>query len=335
MIARGGPSALRAEASDVAIQRINLRGLAAIHVLSRGRERFGHLRGDLERAVERGQGICEARGMNTSGVRHRQDFVHGSLDDFARVVARGELAVLDFAERRDGIQRAIPDELRPEVSNDVFRNPAGHAGTLEQVRNTLGLSVSRTNSEIASADVFYAARLRHGSTDINDGRQCLNPCGGTNLLHVVNAVLKADNERPRSEQRGDGTRRCRVVGRLHAEKNDVRSTDGIQVCGRFDLHGFLKMDRIEKQSVLLHCFDERLPANHHYRSAGTRKHPAEVTADGACSNNGNFWPIVLRRHVVMTEMRRSSSRSVLYRWGETRMLPSRRLTITFSSPSFS
>src|SRR5258708_30017515 len=188
MIDRGGHSELRAAASDVAIQRINLRALAAIHVLRRGRERFGHLRGDLERAVERGQGICEARGMNTSGVRYRQDFVHGSLDDFARVVARGDLAVLDFAERRDGIQRAIPSELGPEIANDVFRNSAGHAGTLEQVRNALGLSVSRTNSEIASADMFHAARLRHGSTDINDGRQYLNPLDSTNLLHVVNTV---------------------------------------------------------------------------------------------------------------------------------------------------
>src|SRR5260370_26510654 len=112
MINRGGHSELRAAARDVAVQRINLRAFAAHHVLRRRRKRFGHLCGDLERAVERGQGICAARGMNTSGVRYRPDFVHASLDAFARAVATAALALPDLAERLDGIHRAIPDAVR-------------------------------------------------------------------------------------------------------------------------------------------------------------------------------------------------------------------------------
>src|SRR5260370_35342167 len=185
--------------------------------------------------------------MNTSGVRYRQNFVHGSFDDFACVVARGDLAVLDFRERRDGIQRAIPYELRPEIALDVFRNSAGHASTLEQVRNTLGLSVSRTDSEIASADVFHAAWLRHGSSNVNNGRQRFDARGGTNLFYVVDTVLKTDDDRPRCEQWSNGSRCCRIGGRLHAEKNDLRCTDPVQVRYRFHPHPFLKTDRDREQ----------------------------------------------------------------------------------------
>ena len=56
----------------------------------------------------------------------------------------------------------------------------------------------------------------------------------------------------------------------------------------------------------------------------------------ASAYDRDFWPVTgIGVHVVITEIRRSMSRSVLKRYGETRMLPSRRLTMTFSLRSLS
>jgi hypothetical protein len=68
--------------------------------------------------------------------------------------------------------------------------------------------------------------------------------------------------------------------------------------------------------------------------SSARGHPAEIAADCARPNESNPLLSLLLGHAVITEINRSMSRSVLYRYGDTRMLPSRMATITFSLRSF-
>src|SRR6267378_1370675 len=178
--------------------------------------------------------------------------------------------------------------------------------------------------------MLHPARFRNGSSHINDRRKRFDRGCGPNLLHVVHAVLKTEDQRVWCEQRRNGACGRRVVRGLHAKENNLRAANRAQVRGRFDAHTLMKVQGIEEKSVLLYGLDKCGPANHHHRGARASEQAAEVTAYGARSDDGDFWPGFLGCHAVITLIRRSMSRSVLYRCGETRMLPSRKLTTTFS-----
>src|SRR4029077_17162963 len=122
--------------------------------------------------------------------------------------------------------------------------------------------------------------------------------------------------------------RLRIVRGLHAKKNNLRPPHRAQFRGRFHSHTFLNLQRIQKKSVLLDSLHKRRPPDHHYRRARTRQQSSEVSAHSPRPNDGNLWPGFLLAHGVTTLMSRSMSRSVLYKCGETRMFPSRKLTTT-------
>src|SRR6267378_3808617 len=181
--------------------------------------------------------------------------------------------------------------------------------------------------------MLHPARFRNGSSHIDDRRKRFHRGGGANLLHVVHAVLKTEDQRVWCEQRRNGASGRRVVRGLHAKENNFRPANRAPFRGCFDAHTLLKVQCVEEQPVLLHRLNKRRPPDHHDRSARAREQAAEVTAYGAGTYDGNSWPGFRGCHAVITLMSRSMSRSVLYRCGETRMFPSRKLTITFSSRS--
>src|SRR6266566_3533562 len=178
--------------------------------------------------------------------------------------------------------------------------------------------------------MFHAPGFGHGSRDVNDRRKRVNRGGSANLLHVVHAVLHAKDERTGSKQRSQRVRRRCVVRGLHAKQNNFRAANGAEFGGGFDSHTFLKLQCIEEEFVLLDGFDKRRTPDHHHRRTRARQQSAKVSAHGARANDRNFWPVFLRGHGVTTLISRSMSRSVLYKYGDTRMLPSRKLTTTFS-----
>ena len=179
--------------------------------------------------------------------------------------------------------------------------------------------------------MFHAPWLRHRSRNVNDSGKRINLCRrSANLLHVVHAVLHAEDESAGRKQRTQHACGCRIVRGLHAKQNNFRGAHRAEFCGRFDSDAFLKLQCVEEKSVLLDRLDKGGTPYHHYWRACARQQSAEVSAYGACTNDGNFWPVFLGGHGVTTLISRSMSRSVLYKCGETRMFPSRRLTITFS-----
>src|SRR6266478_10245599 len=178
--------------------------------------------------------------------------------------------------------------------------------------------------------MFHAPGFGHGSRNVNDGGKRINPCRSANLFHIVHAVLHAKDERAGSKQRSQRVRRRCVVRGLHAKQNNFRAANGAEFGGGFDSYTFLKPHCIEEESVLLDGFDKRRTSDHHHRRTRARQQSAEISPHGARTNNGNLWPVLLRGHGVTTLISRSMSRSVLYKYGETRMLPSRKLTTTFS-----
>src|SRR6266852_6703737 len=268
--------------------------------------------------------------MNIDCACHREDFIDKGLDHSPCIGARSDLTILRAAQRRDGIQRAIPDEFCPEFSCNIVRNPARYIGARKEICNALGLFAPWPEDEVAAPDMLHPARFRYGSGHIDDRRKRFDRSRGANLLHVIHAVLKTEDQRVWREQRRNGACGGRVVRGLHAKENNFRSPNCAQVRGHFDVYTFLKVQGVEEKSVLLYGLDKRGPPDHHHRSAGARQQSAEVTAHGARSDDGNSWPGFRGCHAVITLIRRSMSRSVLYRCGETRMFPSRKLTTTFS-----
>src|SRR6266571_3672412 len=250
-----------------------------------------------------------------------QNFVYCGLDNFPRINAGGNLAVLGASERGDGIQRAIPDQLGPELALNVLGNSAGHVCSRKERRNSFCFFAPRSYHKDPAPDVLHPARFRHRGADVNDRRKSLNRSRSPDLFHIVDTVLQAQDQGIRSKQWGQRAGcRC-VVRRLHRKKDNFRASNRVKVRGGFYAHALLKLQSIKEQSILFHRLDKGGAPDHHDRRTRTRQQPAEVSAHRAGANDGNFGP---------TLMSRSMSRSVLYRWGETRMFPSRKLTTTFS-----
>src|SRR5260370_16106353 len=178
--------------------------------------------------------------------------------------------------------------------------------------------------------MLHPPGFRHRSRNVYNRWQRIDRRRGANLLHVVHAILHAEDQRAGSKQRSQ-LPRCRgVVRGFYAEENNFRTAHRAKFGGRFNSHTLLKLQRVEEKPVLLHSFNKRRTPDHHRRRPRARQQSAEVSAHGPRTNHRNLWPPSLFGHGVTTPMSRSMSRSVLYRWGETRMLPSRRLTTTFS-----
>ena len=80
---------------------------------------------------------------------------------------------------------------------------------------------------------------------------------------------------------------------------------------RFDAHTLFEVQRVEQEAILVHRFNERRAADHDDRGSSASQHAAEITADGSGADHGDFGPGDGLGHVVITEIRRSMSRSVL------------------------
>src|SRR4029077_2590495 len=101
--------------------------------------------------------------LNPCRVRHRKDLGHKVRHYFACVVARRDLPILRVSQRGYRVQRAVPDQLRPQFAfNIIVGDAAGYASALEEARETLGLGIAGTNDEIAAAHMSDLARRRHG-----------------------------------------------------------------------------------------------------------------------------------------------------------------------------
>src|SRR5438270_572852 len=268
--------------------------------------------------------------MNPARFRDCQDFVNGRLHDFPGVGASRDLAILRVTERRHRIQSAVPDQLGPELAFDVVRNAARNVSTRKKCCNALGFFVFWANHQVAAANVFDSARFGHRSGDVNDAGKRVNFGGSANLFHVVYAILHTQDECALRKQWRDGARRRGIVGGLHAEQNELRVAHRANFRGSLDADFFLKLQGIEEQPVFLDRINKGRAADHGYRRTRSGQQTSKISADGAGTDDGNSGPRLRFAHGVITLMSRSMSRSVLYRCGETRMLPSRRLTITFS-----
>src|ERR1700720_3799056 len=201
---------------------------------------------------------------------------------------------------------------------------------LEEGGDALGGGVVRSDHEIAAAYMLHGAGLRDRGGYVDYGAERVDARSSADLLGVVDAVLHADDDGLPGQQRREIASGGGGVRRFHAEENDFRATGCFQFRGRLHADAFPEVQGVEEQAVLGHCFHERRAADHHDWRARASQHAPEIAADRASSDDGDFGPSVRRRHAVITEMRRSMSRSVLYRYGETRMLPSRKLTMMFS-----
>ena len=151
-----------------------------------------------------------------------------------------------------------------------------------------------------------------------------------NLFRIVDAVLHAHDQRTVYEVRRDRAGGRRVIRGLDAKQHDFCAVHGGHLVGCFDADFLLQLKRIEKEPAFLDGLDEGRPPDQDDRRARAGQQTSEISADGARADNGNPGPRFGFAHGVITLTRRSMSRSVLYRCGETRMLPSRKLTMTFS-----
>src|SRR5258708_10800589 len=178
--------------------------------------------------------------------------------------------------------------------------------------------------------MLHASWCRHRSRNVNDRRERVDRRRGANLFRTVHTVLHAEDQRAGSQQRSQRTRRRCVVCSLYAEENNLRTARCAEFGRRLNSHTLLKLQRVEEESVLLYGFDKGRASNHHHRRTRARQQSTEVATHGPRANDRNFWPALLPAHGVTTLMSRSMSRSLLYKCADTRMLPSRRLTTTFS-----
>ena len=104
--------------------------------------------------------------------------------------------------------------------------------------------------------------------------------------------------------------RCRLSLR---KRGQFPAAHRVEFSGYLDSHTFLKLQRVEEDSVLPYGLDKCRAPNHDDRSARARQHPAEVPANGARANDRNFRPVFLLAHGVTTLISRSISLSVLYK----------------------
>ena len=91
----------------------------------------------------------------------------------------GHAAVPRVADRRNGVERAIERELRPQRGFDVGRRRAGNARVLEHRRQSvqiaLGIAACRQRArhadhEVAAARMAHASGALHVTADVDDRR---------------------------------------------------------------------------------------------------------------------------------------------------------------------
>jgi len=111
--------------------------------------RAGHLRGDFESAGQSGLQIFHARKLDARRGSNGENFVHNGLDNFARVFAGSNLSILRAAKRGDRVERAIPNELGPQLAVDIFGDAARNSGALESAANLSVRASARTDDKIA------------------------------------------------------------------------------------------------------------------------------------------------------------------------------------------
>src|SRR5262249_50993243 len=118
---------------DETVQGIDFGAFAAHEVLASGGERFRDLRGDFSREGEGLLRIGERTEMNAGSLRDFQDFDDGAFYKPPGFNISGDAAVLGAAQRRDGVERAIGDELGPELGMNVFGDANGNVGASEKI----------------------------------------------------------------------------------------------------------------------------------------------------------------------------------------------------------
>jgi len=327
----GGDAQFGPAAGDVAVEGIDFGTFAALKILRcggvDGREGFGDFVGAVDGVV----GIFEIGEMDFGGAGNGEKFGDEVGDDFFRFGAGGDFAVAGVAESGDDVERAIPGELGPEFAFDVVGDAAGDLGTFKESGDFFGAGVARADDEIAAAAVLDRAGFGDERADVDDSADGVDVGGGAELVGVVDSILHADDGRAGSEERGDGARGCGVVDRFHAEEDDFGAAHGFELIGGLGADAFLEVERVEQEAVGVDGGGERGAADEGDGGSGASEHAAEVAADRAGSYDRDLWPG--RRvcsHVVITEIRRSMSRSVLKRCGETRIFPSRKLVMIFS-----
>jgi hypothetical protein len=128
----------------------------------------------------------------------------------------------------------------------MLGNLAGNTGTIENAGDFFGMRILRAENQIAAPDVFYRARLRNGSGNINRGGQRGEPGSGVDLVGVVHTVLHADQDCARREKLSELPGSLRVVGGFDAKQNDLGAARGGEFRAGFDPDTLLELHRIEE-----------------------------------------------------------------------------------------
>ncbi len=81
-----------------------------------------------------------------------------------------------------------------------------------------------------------------------------------------------------------------IVRGLHAEEHDFRAAHGVNFSRCFHTYFFLKLKRVEHEPVLLDGLDEWRASDHGDRRARAGEQPSEISADGACADDGDSGP---------------------------------------------
>ncbi len=314
LVDRGGDAEFGTAAGDVAVEGIDLGAFSTLKILGCRRVDSGEGLGDFVGAVDGVVGIFEIGEVDFGGAGDSEKFGDEVSDDFFRFGAGGDFAVTRVAERGDGVERAVPGELGPKFAFDVVGDAAGDLGAFEERGYFFGAGVARANDEIAAAAMFDGAGFGYECADVDDGADGVDSGGGAKLVGVVYAVLHADDGCAGREERCDGARGGGVVDRLDAKEDDLGAANGFELVGGLDADAFFKMQRVEQEAVGVDGGGERSAANQDDGSAGAGEHAAEISADRASADDRDLGPgRGVCDHVVITEMRRSMSRSVLKR----------------------
>ena len=74
-------------------------------------------------------------------------------------------------------------------------------------------------------------------------------------------------------------------------KNDIGAANGFELIGCFDADAFFEVKRVEQEAIGVDCGGEWGAADHDDGGSGASEHAAEVAADGASADDGDFWPV--------------------------------------------
>jgi len=275
-------------ADDKAVERIDFSFFAAHHVLRSGAARSGHLLRDLIGSGERDLRVLKKRKMDAGSFGNEENLKNGSLEELARIGAGENFAVGDFAERGDGVESAVPDQLGPEFSGEMVGEFAGNSGAFEEGGNAFGDSAFRAEDEVAAADMLDGAWGRDRRGDINRSRESVESRSRVNLFGVIDAVLHADDDCIFVEERGEFASGVGGVGGLDTEKDEFGVVRSGEVGGGLDLDAFLELRGVEEEAVTVNGLNEGKTADKYDRRSGAGEHAAEVATDGASPDDSDF-----------------------------------------------